>query len=107
MFFNMYMYLSYFVIRSAEKGRRLGYMGYLLKIFNHIKYCISESEHIGALIEKNLFDDTERELWEAIIKKEDGELNTAMKIQTIQLANCNPHEFCDEACVVDNIMDNV
>lgn len=82
-------------------------MGYLLKIFSHIKYCISVTEHIGALIENNLLNDMEHELWELIIKKEDGELNNAMKIQSIQLANCNPHEFCDEACVVDNIMDNV
>lgn len=95
------------IIRSNEKGRRLGYMGYLLKIFNHIKCCISESEHIGALIEKNLLDDDERELWDTLIKKEDSELATAIKIQSIQLANCNPHEFSDEACVVDNIMDNV
>lgn len=82
-------------------------MGYLLKIFNHIKNCISELEHIGALIEKNLQDDNERELWETVIKSEDGELSSAIKIQSIQLANCNPHQFCDEACVVDNIMDNV
>lgn len=82
-------------------------MGYLLKIFNHIKYCISESEHIGALIEKNLCNEKERELWETIIKRQDGEFAVAMKIQGEQLANCNPHEFCDEACVVDNFMDNV
>ncbi|KNC33937.1 hypothetical protein FF38_03525 [Lucilia cuprina] len=78
-------------IESAEKGRRLGYMGHLIKIFNHITQCISESEHIGALIESNLQDDNERDLWQSIVNTTDGDLTKALSTQKKLLAN---HEPC-------------
>ncbi|KAM7357858.1 phosphatase 6 regulatory subunit 1-like protein fmt isoform 2-T5 [Cochliomyia hominivorax] len=79
-------------IESAEKGRRLGYMGHLINIFKHITNCISESEHIGALIESNLKDDNERELWQSIVNVTDGDLTKALSTQSKLLAN---HEPCD------------
>ncbi|XP_073841608.1 phosphatase 6 regulatory subunit 1-like protein fmt isoform X2 [Musca autumnalis] len=90
-------------IESAEKGRRLGYMGHLIKIFKHITTCISESEHIGALIESNLKDDAERELWQSIINSTDGELTQALKTQSKLLANC---EACDYDISLDFLTDN-
>ncbi|XP_061394874.1 serine/threonine-protein phosphatase 6 regulatory subunit 3 [Musca vetustissima] len=90
-------------IESAEKGRRLGYMGHLIKIFKHITTCISESEHIGALIENNLKDDTERELWQSIVNSTDGELTQALKTQSKLLANC---EACDYDISLDFLTDN-
>uniref|UniRef100_A0A1I8M876 SIT4 phosphatase-associated protein n=1 Tax=Musca domestica TaxID=7370 RepID=A0A1I8M876_MUSDO len=90
-------------IESAEKGRRLGYMGHLIKIFKHITSCISESEHIGALIENNLKDDAERELWQSIVNSTDGELTQALKTQSKLLANC---EACDYDISLDFLTDN-
>ncbi|XP_075164622.1 phosphatase 6 regulatory subunit 1-like protein fmt isoform X2 [Haematobia irritans] len=72
---------------GQNKGRRLGYMGHLIKIIEHITTCISESKHIGALIESNLKDDAEREVWKSITDSTDGELTQALTIQSKQLAN--------------------
>ncbi|XP_036337690.1 serine/threonine-protein phosphatase 6 regulatory subunit 3-like isoform X1 [Rhagoletis pomonella] len=80
---------------SAEKGRRLGYMGHLIKIFKHIANSISESEHIGALIESNLRDEFELKLWQSIINPTDGDLTKALATQSKMLANCNAHEAGD------------
>ncbi|XP_030385794.1 serine/threonine-protein phosphatase 6 regulatory subunit 3-A [Scaptodrosophila lebanonensis] len=78
--------------QAAEKGRRLGYMGHLIKILRHITNCISESEHIGALITTSLIDEAETKLWQSLIDAEDGEFTQAVKLQSKLLANCNPHE---------------
>ncbi|XP_004524511.2 serine/threonine-protein phosphatase 6 regulatory subunit 3 isoform X2 [Ceratitis capitata] len=82
-------------MESAEKGRRLGYMGHLIKIFKHITDSISESEHIGALIESNLSDEFELKLWQSIINPTDGDLTKALATQNKMLANCNAHEAGD------------
>lgn len=81
-------------MQKAENGRRLGYMGHLMKIFKHITMCISESDHIGALIESNL-NDTELEQWKLLVKPEDGEFTKALAIQNHMLANCNAQESVD------------
>lgn len=78
-------------------------MGHLIKIFKHITSCISESEHIGALIENNLKDDAERELWQSIVNSTDGELTQALKTQSKLLANC---EACDYDISLDFLTDN-
>ncbi|EDV51119.1 serine/threonine-protein phosphatase 6 regulatory subunit 3 [Drosophila erecta] len=78
--------------QSAEKGRRLGYMGHLIKILRHITNCISESEHIGDLITTSLSDEAELKLWQSLIDAEIGEFSLAVKQQTKLLADCNPHE---------------
>ncbi|KAL7734136.1 hypothetical protein ACLKA6_011816 [Drosophila palustris] len=78
--------------QSVEKGRRLGYMGHLIKILRHITNCISESEHIAALIESNFVDDSELKLWQSLIDAEEGEFTKAVSQQSKLLANCNPHE---------------
>ncbi|XP_017102591.2 serine/threonine-protein phosphatase 6 regulatory subunit 3 [Drosophila bipectinata] len=78
--------------QAAEKGRRLGYMGHLIKILRHITNCISESEHIAALISSSLSDEAEQALWQSLIDAETGEFTLAAKQQTKLLANCNPHE---------------
>ncbi|XP_017010626.2 serine/threonine-protein phosphatase 6 regulatory subunit 3 [Drosophila takahashii] len=78
--------------QSAEKGRRLGYMGHLIKILRHITNCISESEHIADLIATSLSDEAELKLWQALIDAEAGEFTLAVKQQTKLLADCNPHE---------------
>ncbi|EDV41226.1 uncharacterized protein Dana_GF10914 [Drosophila ananassae] len=78
--------------QAAEKGRRLGYMGHLIKILRHITNCISESEHIAALISSSLSDEAEQTLWQSLIDAETGEFTLAAKQQTKLLANCNPHE---------------
>ncbi|XP_065361645.1 serine/threonine-protein phosphatase 6 regulatory subunit 3 isoform X2 [Calliphora vicina] len=79
-------------IESAEKGRRLGYMGHLINIFKYITQSISESKHIGALIESNLKDDNERDLWQSIVNATDGDLTKALNTQSKLLAN---HEPCN------------
>ncbi|XP_037811985.1 serine/threonine-protein phosphatase 6 regulatory subunit 3 isoform X4 [Lucilia sericata] len=89
-------------IESAEKGRRLGYMGHLIKIFKHITQCISESEHIGALIESNLQDDNERDLWQSIVNTTDGDLTKALSTQNKLLAN---HKPCDYHVSLDFFAD--
>ncbi|XP_034481011.1 serine/threonine-protein phosphatase 6 regulatory subunit 3 isoform X2 [Drosophila innubila] len=78
--------------QSADKGRRLGYMGHLIKILRHITNCISESEHIAALIESNFVDDSELKFWQSLIDAEEGEFTKAVSQQSKLLANCNPHE---------------
>ncbi|KAH8379019.1 hypothetical protein KR009_002695 [Drosophila setifemur] len=78
--------------QAAEKGRRLGYMGHLIKILQHITSCISQSEHIAALISGSLSDEEEQKLWQSLIDAETGEFTLAAKQQTQLLANCNPHE---------------
>ncbi|XP_037718620.1 serine/threonine-protein phosphatase 6 regulatory subunit 3 [Drosophila subpulchrella] len=78
--------------QSAEKGRRLGYMGHLIKILRHITNCISESEHIADLIATSLSDEAELKLWQSLIDAETGEFSLAVKQQTKLLADCNPHE---------------
>ncbi|XP_053956782.1 serine/threonine-protein phosphatase 6 regulatory subunit 3 isoform X1 [Anastrepha ludens] len=82
-------------MESTEKGRRLGYMGHLIKIFKHIANSISESKHIGALIESNLSDEFELKLWQSIINPTDGDLTKALATQSKMLANCNAHEAGD------------
>ncbi|XP_068142861.1 serine/threonine-protein phosphatase 6 regulatory subunit 2 [Drosophila tropicalis] len=78
--------------QSAEKGRRLGYMGHLIKILRHVTSCISESEHIGSLIASQMTDESDLKLWQSLIDAETGEFSLAVKQQTKLLANCNPHE---------------
>ncbi|XP_013110256.1 serine/threonine-protein phosphatase 6 regulatory subunit 3 isoform X2 [Stomoxys calcitrans] len=78
---------------TEKKGRRLGYMGHLIKICKHISECITESKHIGALVDSNLKDDTERELWKSIVDSTDGELTQALKIQSKLLANCEASDY--------------
>lgn len=78
-------------------------MGHLIKIFKHITNCISESEHIGALIETNLKDDAERELWQSIVNTTDGDLTKALTMQSKLLANC---EACDYNISLDFLTDN-
>lgn len=81
-------------MQKMENGRRLGYMGHLMKIFKHITACISESDHIGALIESNL-SDTELEQWKLLVKPDDGEFTMALAVQKRMLANCNAQESVD------------
>ncbi|KAH8406898.1 hypothetical protein KR222_010515 [Zaprionus bogoriensis] len=78
--------------QSAEKGRRLGYMGHLIKIVKHITTCISESEHIAALIAANFVDESDLKYWQALIDAEEGEFTKAVTQQGKLLANWNPHE---------------
>ncbi|XP_049314252.1 serine/threonine-protein phosphatase 6 regulatory subunit 3 isoform X3 [Bactrocera dorsalis] len=93
-------------MESAEKGRRLGYMGHLIKIFKHITNSISESEHIGALIESNLSDEFELKLWQSIINPTDGDLTKALATQNKMLANCNAHEAGDYSPHLSKDFDN-
>ncbi|KAH8234835.1 hypothetical protein KR032_003794 [Drosophila birchii] len=78
--------------QSAEKGRRLGYMGHLIKILRHVTNCISASEHIAALITTSLSDEGEQRVWQSLIDAEAGEFTLAAKQQAKLLADCNPHE---------------
>ncbi|XP_064541697.1 serine/threonine-protein phosphatase 6 regulatory subunit 3 [Drosophila montana] len=78
--------------QSTEKGRRLGYMGHLIKILRHITNCISESEHIAALIASSFGNESELQLWQSLIDAEEGEFTLAVSQQNKLLANCNPHE---------------
>lgn len=78
-------------------------MGHLINIFKHITNCISESEHIGALIENNLQDDNERDLWQSIVNTTDGDLTKALSTQSKLLAN---HEPCDYNVSLDFFTDN-
>ena len=68
-------------------------MGHLINIFKHITNCISESEHIGALIERNLRDDDERQLWQSIVNPEDGDLTKALNTQSKLLADFKPSNY--------------
>ncbi|EDV95682.1 serine/threonine-protein phosphatase 6 regulatory subunit 3 [Drosophila grimshawi] len=78
--------------QSAEKGRRLGYMGHLIKILRHITNCISESEHIAALITTSFANESDLQLWQSLIDADKGEFTLAIAQQNKLLANCNPHE---------------
>ncbi|KAH8380729.1 hypothetical protein KR200_003659 [Drosophila serrata] len=78
--------------QSAEKGRRLGYMGHLIKILRYVTNCISASEHIAALIKTSLSDEGEQKIWQSLIDTEAGEFTLAVKQQTKLLADCNPHD---------------
>lgn len=88
--------------RSAEKGRRLGYMGHLIKILRHITNCISESEHIASLIASSFDNEADLQLWQSLIAQE-GEFTLAVAQQNKLLANCNPHE--DNEYNADNSQD--
>jgi len=67
-------------------------MGHLIKILRHITNCISESEHIAALIASNFVDDSELKFWQSLIDAEEGEFTKTVAQQSKLLANCNPHE---------------
>lgn len=67
-------------------------MGHLIKILRHVTNCISESEHIAALITTSLSDEGEQKVWQSLIDAEAGEFTLAAKQQTKLLADCNPHE---------------
>ncbi|XP_017956995.1 serine/threonine-protein phosphatase 6 regulatory subunit 3-B isoform X2 [Drosophila navojoa] len=88
--------------QSAEKGRRLGYMGHLIKIIRHITNCISESEHIASLIASSFDNEADQQLWQSLIAEE-GEFTVAVAQQNKLLANCNPHE--DNEYNADNSKD--
>ncbi|XP_017862947.1 PREDICTED: serine/threonine-protein phosphatase 6 regulatory subunit 3 [Drosophila arizonae] len=88
--------------QSAEKGRRLGYMGHLIKILRHITNCISESEHIASLIASSFDNEADLQLWQSLIAQE-GEFTLAVAQQNKLLANCNPHE--DNEYNADNSQD--
>lgn len=64
---------------------------------------MSESEHVGALIESNLKDDDERELWQSIVNATDGELMKVLNVQNKLLAN---HEPCEYNVSLDFFTDN-
>lgn len=78
-------------------------MGHLINIFKYITQSISESEHIGALIESNLKDDNERDLWQSIVNATDGDLTKALSTQSKLLAN---HEPCSYNVSMDFFTDN-
>lgn len=80
-----------FLHRSCEKGRRLGYMGHLIRIFYHVVNYVNESETLGALIENNLTE-SEDEQWTLIIH---GEFSIAKQTQERHLANCNVNDSSD------------
>ncbi|KAL5292567.1 PPP6R2 family protein [Megaselia abdita] len=80
--------------QSCEKGRRLGYMGHLIRIFDHVVIYVNESETIGALIENNLTE-SDLEQWKLIINSENGEFSIAKQTQERHLANCNVNDSSD------------
>lgn len=70
-------------------------MGHLIRIFQYITTCISNSDQIGALIESNLNNNengNELENWKLITNQENGELIKELELQNKMLANCDAHE---------------
>lgn len=78
-------------------------MGHLIKILRHITNCISESEHIAALIASSFGNESDLQLWQSLIDAEEGEFTLAVAQQNKLLANCNPHE--DNEYSADNSKD--
>ncbi|XP_055374163.1 serine/threonine-protein phosphatase 6 regulatory subunit 3-B [Condylostylus longicornis] len=81
-------------MQSSAKGRRLGYMGHLIKIFDTITTSILESDKLGALIESNLSED-ELENWRMITNKDEGELIKDLNTQKRMLAHCDAYESAE------------
>lgn len=66
--------------RSEPKGRRLGYMGHLIDIFDSLNLLVLVSHQFRALVESNLTAE-ELEDWNSIIDPTYGKLTAALKAQ--------------------------
>lgn len=66
--------------RSEEKGRRLGYMGHLIDMFDSLNLLVLVSHQFRALVESSLTE-AELEDWKSITDPTDGKLAAALKSQ--------------------------
>lgn len=80
-----------FFFRSKENGRRLGYMGHLIDMFDSLNLLILVSHKFRALVESNLTDD-ELAYWKLIIEPTDGHLVMALKAQKSYLGGIDPNQ---------------
>lgn len=71
-------------------GRRLGYMGHLIEIFDQLVSNISKSDELRALVESSLTE-VELELWKQIIAADNGDLVKILEVQRKYLANHIPN----------------
>lgn len=76
--------------RSKENGRRLGYMGHLIDMFDSLNLLVLVSHKFRALVESNLSDD-ELSYWKLVTEQTDGYLVTALKAQKSYLGGIDPN----------------
>lgn len=72
--------LNICISRSAPKGRRLGYMGHLIDMFDSLNLLVLVSHQFRALVESSLAAD-EMDDWNSIIDPTDGKLTASLKAQ--------------------------
>lgn len=66
--------------RSEKNGRRLGYMGHLIDMFDSLNLLVLVSHQFRALVESNL-SEQEVEDWKSITDPTDGKLAAELKAQ--------------------------
>lgn len=88
--FNVF-FCVYIFNRSQEKGRRLGYMGHLIDMFDSLNLLVLVSHQFRALVESNLTDD-ERAYWKLVTDPTNGYLVMALKAQKSYLGGIDPSQ---------------
>lgn len=77
--------------RSKENGRRLGYMGHLIYMFDSLNLLVLVSHQFRALVESNLTED-ELSFWKLVTDPTNGYLVSALKAQKSYLGGIDPNQ---------------
>lgn len=77
--------------RSKENGRRLGYMGHLIYMFDSLNLLVLVSHQFRALVESNLTED-ELSYWKLVTDPTNGYLVSALKAQKSYLGGIDPNQ---------------
>lgn len=77
--------------RSEENGRRLGYMGHLIYMFDSLNLLVLVSHQFRALVESNLTED-EMSYWKLVTDPTNGYLVSALKAQKSYLGGIDPNQ---------------
>lgn len=81
----------YCSLRSKENGRRLGYMGHLIYMFDSLNLLVLVSHQFRALVESNLTED-ELDFWKLVTDPNNGYLVSALKKQKSYLGGIDPNQ---------------
>ncbi|XP_031622169.1 serine/threonine-protein phosphatase 6 regulatory subunit 3-B [Contarinia nasturtii] len=77
--------------QSKENGRRLGYMGHLIYMFDSLNLLVLVSHQFRALVESNLTED-ELSYWKLVTDPNNGYLVSALKQQKSYLGGIDPNQ---------------
>lgn len=92
-------------LRSQENGRRLGYMGHLIDMFDSLNLLVLVSHKFRALVESNLSED-EFSYWKLVTDQTDGHLVAALKAQKSYLGGIDPNQsYSYEAAISKEFQD--